>query len=183
MKSYRFLLITALNFPIIGLLGCIEDRATPPISSSSPSTNSSIAATAAPTPVANSSSAEIVQSSLSSVLSSGTFEDGEYSTSGSVQIVMKNNKRYVELGSSFETSTNGPDLVVILHRSDDVIGSTNPPAFPINEGDYVFLADLKSYSGSQSYEIPDSLNLDDFKSVAIWCRSFNATFGAATLKS
>jgi len=181
MKSYRFLLITALSFPLIGLLGCIEDQATPPLSSSSLSTPTSIAATSAP--VANASSAEVVQSSVSSVLSSGTFEDGEHPTSGSVQIVMKNNKRYVELGSSFETSSNGPDLVVILHRSDDVIGSTNPPAFPINEGDYVFLADLKSYSGAQSYEIPDSVNLDDFKSVAIWCRRFNATFGAATLKS
>ena len=29
---------------------------------------------------------------------------------------------------------------------------------------------------------PDDLNLADFKSAAIWCRQFNATFGAAALK-
>ena len=27
-----------------------------------------------------------------------------------------------------------------------------------------------------------TLNLADFKSAAIWCRQFNATFGAAALK-
>jgi hypothetical protein len=82
---------------------------------------------------------------------------------------------------AFKTSTSGPDLVVILHRSADVIGSTPPPAFPIKEGDYTLLAPLKSYTGAQSYPIPDDLNLADFKSAAIWCRRFNATFGAARL--
>ncbi len=168
MKSYRFLLVTVLNFSVIGLLGCIEDQAIPPISSSSVSTSSIV------TPVAN---------SPSSVLSSGTFVDGEHPTKGNVQIVMQNNDRYLELDQAFATSTAGPDLVVILHRSADVIGSTTPPAFPIQEGDYVFLAELTSYSGAQRYAIPDSVNLDDFQSVAIWCRRFNATFGAATLKT
>ncbi|MFZ4665311.1 MAG: DM13 domain-containing protein [Prochlorotrichaceae cyanobacterium] len=177
MKSYRFLLVTVLNFSVIGLLGCIEDQAIPPISSSSVSTSSIV------TPVANSPSPEVVNSLQSSVLSSGTFVDGEHPTKGNVQIVMQNNDRYLELDQAFATSTAGPDLVVILHRSADVIGSTTPPAFPIQEGDYVFLAELTSYSGAQRYAIPDSVNLDDFQSVAIWCRRFNATFGAATLKT
>ncbi|MBJ7899364.1 MAG: hypothetical protein GC158_05470 [Cyanobacteria bacterium RI_101] len=100
----------------------------------------------------------------------------------SVRIVTKGDQRFLELDQTFATSTSGPDLVVILHRLADVIGSTTPPAFPIKEGDYILLAPLKSDSGTQSYPIPASLNVDDFKSVAIWRRRFNATFGAATLK-
>jgi hypothetical protein len=76
----------------------------------------------------------------------------------------------------------GPDLVVILHRSEDVIGSTTPPAYPINEGDYVVLAPLQQFKGAQSYPIPDTINLADYRSVGIWCRKFNATFGAAALR-
>jgi hypothetical protein len=133
------------------------------------------------TPVANSPFPQTAQVDQLSVLRSGEFVDGEHPTQGTVRIVKQNNQRLLELDQTF-TSTSGPDLVVILHRLADVIGSTTPPAFPIKEGDYVLLAPLKSYSGTQSYLIPVSLNLDDFKSVAIWCRRFNATFGAAALK-
>jgi Electron transfer DM13 len=44
------------------------------------------------------------------------------------------------------------------------------------------LAPLTNFTGAQRYPIPDDLNLAEFKSAAIWCRQFNATFGAAALK-
>lgn len=124
--------------------------------------------------------AETAQSSNASV--SGTFKDGEHPTKGTVRIIEKNGKRILELDESFKTSSSGPDLVVILHRLPDVISSTTPPAYPIKEGDYVIIAPLKEYSGAQSYEIPDNIKLEDFPSAAIWCRKFNATFGAARLQ-
>jgi Electron transfer DM13 len=176
MKSRRFILVTGLSFTTASLLGCAKDAVTQqsvpsPVSESPKST----------APVANSPSPQTAQSSPASVLRSGKFVDGEHPTQGTVRIVRQNNQRLLELDQAFTTSTSGPDLVVILHRLADVLGSTKPPAFPIKEGDYVLLAPLKSYSGAQSYPIPTSLNLDDFKSAAIWCRKFNATFGAATL--
>lgn len=125
---------------------------------------------------------ETAQATKPTVLSSGSFVDGEHPTSGTVRIVNRDGKRFLELDRTFKTSTLGPDLVVILHRSGDVIGSTKPPAYPIKQGDYVILAPLQEFSGAQSYAIPDKINLDDFKSAAIWCRRFNATFGAAMLK-
>lgn len=118
----------------------------------------------------------------SSGVRSGTFVDGEHPTKGTVQILEKDGKQVLELDESFKTSSSGPDLVVILHRLPDVIGSTKPPAYPIKEGDYVIIAPLKEYSGAQSYEIPDNIKLEDFPSAAIWCRKFNATFGAARLQ-
>jgi Electron transfer DM13 len=176
MKSRRFVLVASLSFTV-SLLGCTRDTVTQQSGSNavseSPKFND---------PVANSPSPQTAQSSQLSVLRSGEFVDGEHPTQGTVRIVEQNNQRLLELDQTFTTSTSGPDLVVILHRLADVIGSTTPPAFPIKEGDYVLLAPLKSYSGAQSYLIPASLNLDEFKSAAIWCRRFNATFGAATLK-
>lgn len=176
MKSHRFILVASLSFTVI-LLGCTRGTATQQSGSNavseSPKSND---------PVVNSPSPQTAQSSQLSVLRSGTFVDGEHPTQGNVRIIKQNNQRLLELDKTFTTSTSGPDLVVILHRLADVIGSTTPPAYPIKEGDYVLLAPLKSYNGTQSYLIPASLNLDDFKSAAIWCRRFNATFGAATLK-
>lgn len=115
------------------------------------------------------------------VLRSGSFVDGEHPTKGTARIVQQGEQRMLELDQAFQTSTSGPDLVVILHRSPDVIGSTVPPAYPIKPEDYVLIAPLKSYSGAQSYLIPASIQSETFASVAIWCRQFNATFGAARL--
>jgi hypothetical protein len=176
MKSRRFILVAGLSF-IVSLLGCIRGTATQKSGSNAVSENPK-----SNDPVANSPSPQTAQSSQVSVLRSGKFVDGEHPTQGSVRIIKQNNQRLLELDQTFSTSTSGPDLVVILHRLADVIGTTIPPAYPIKEGDYVLLAPLKSYSGTQSYLIPANLNLDDFKSAAIWCRRFNATFGAATLK-
>ena len=113
----------------------------------------------------------------------GSFVSGEHATQGSVRLVSEKGQTFIKLDSNFKTSELGPDLVVILHRSPDVIGSTNPPAYPIKEGDYVVVAPLRQFRGTQRYLIPDSINLAEYKSVGIWCRKFNAIFGAAVLQS
>lgn len=135
-------------------------------------------------PVAESvsTSTESVAALKANVVKSGAFVSGEHPTSGTVRLITKNGKSSLELDQSFRTSNMGPDLVVILHRSNNVLASTKPPSYPIKQGDYVILASLKKFSGSQSYPIPNSVNLADYKSVGIWCRKFNATFGAATFK-
>lgn len=114
---------------------------------------------------------------------SGTFVPGEAPTEGMVQIVTENGERYLELDESFKTSDQGPDLFVILHRSDDVLATTEPPAYPLQEGDYVVLGALEEFTGAQRYPIPEEVNLDDYKSAAIWCRQFNATFGVAKFEA
>lgn len=70
---------------------------------------------------------------------SGTFVSGEKPTEGTARIVIENGKRFLELARNFKTSEEGPDLRVILHRLDDVIGSTEPPTYPIQEQDYVII--------------------------------------------
>ena len=80
----------------------------------------------------------------------------------------------------FSTS-DGPDLVVILHRSATILEDTTPPAYPLVEGDYVVLAPLAATNGAQEYVIPANVDPEDYQSVAVWCQAFNATFGAAVL--
>ena len=109
-------------------------------------------------------------------LKSGTFVAAEHPTKGTARIMMENGKKYIEFDESFK-SDEGPDLKVILHRSDSV------PVSGVKEQDYVLIAPLKQTSGAQRYEIPDNVNLSNYRSVAIWCQQFNATFGYAPLKS
>jgi hypothetical protein len=114
---------------------------------------------------------------------SGTFVSGEHTTQGTASIVNRNGKSFLELGSNFKTSNLGPDLVVILHQSNNVLSTTKPPAYPLKKGDYVILAPLQKFNGIQSYAIPSSVDLAKYNSAVIWCRKFNATFGTATLNS
>ena len=133
------------------------------------------------TPV-HSISYPLISQANSSTLKSGAFVSGEHETKGTVKIIQAQGKRYIELGQDFSTFDMGPDLVVILHRSNNVIGTTQPPAYPLIAKDYVVIAPLKSFKGLQRYEIGSNVNLAEYQSVGIWCRKFNATFGAATLK-
>lgn len=97
----------------------------------------------------------------------------EKQTTGQVKIVTANGKRYLELSSDF-TTAKGPDVQVILHRNSQI--GVNP-----KQNEYFNVAMLKSFQGGQRYLIPDYVNIDEFKSVGIWCREFNVTFAFATL--
>jgi Electron transfer DM13 len=119
--------------------------------------------------------------SAAAILKSGKFVRGEQSTRGGASIVNINDRAFLQLDSSFKTSSQGPDLVVVLHRSKNVLAATKPPAFPLKGSSYVVLAPLKKYSGAQRYAIPDNINLENYHSAVIWCRKFNATFGVARL--
>jgi hypothetical protein len=52
-----------------------------------------------------------------------------------------------------------------------------------DDGQYRSLGSLKGNHGNQNYPIPDTVDLDEFRSVAIWCDRFNVSSGAAELKS
>ena len=117
----------------------------------------------------------IARSSSKSLLASGSFvtTEQDHPTNGTAKIVEKNGKRYLEFSKGF-TTARGPKVRVVLHRKGTV---------PVNlkEENYVTLANLKRFDGAQRYEIPANFDLNDFKSVAIWCEEFNVTFGYARL--
>lgn len=177
MKLKPLFHLSRFSLACLLMMGCSPQSSVN--STTSPTESSMATSPAMATPMPASTGMEMAQSQQ--VLSAGNLVSGEHPTSGRVQIVQQGNDRILELGPDFKTSDMGPDLVVILHRSPNVIGSTVPPAYPIKKGDYVLLAPLKSFSGAQRYPIPSAINLADYASAAIWCRRFNATFGAAQL--
>ncbi|MBC1222216.1 DM13 domain-containing protein [Nostoc sp. UCD121] len=171
----RYLLILGLSSLV--MVGCVPEVSKNQANENPIAVNASVPVSSTQAkPLANSA-----QSPDSTAIKSGTFVSGEQKTQGKVSITTKDGKSFIELDESFKTSESGPDLVVILHRSDNVINSTKPPSYPLKNGDYFILAPLQKYSGAQTYAIPQNINLADYKSIAIWCRKFNATFGAASL--
>ena len=116
-----------------------------------------------------------VAAKTNSILASGSFVKQEKATTGQARIVNINGKRYLEFDRAFSTG-EGPDVKVILHRNSNV-------PLNIKEENYITLAPIKSFKGSQRYAIPENVNLANYKSVGIWCEEFNATFGYAPLQN
>lgn len=102
----------------------------------------------------------------------GSFVTVSSDTVGGVAIVEENGKRYLEFDETFSTE-DGPDLFVLLHKE------ATPQSYSSDQ--FVNLGDLQSITGSQRYEIPEDVSIDDFKSAVIWCRQFNVTFGVAEI--
>ena len=76
----------------------------------------------------------------------------------------------LRLESDFGTHS-GPDLDVILSNSERFTGSS------------INLGDLQQLSGQQAYTVPNSVSIDDFDYVLIYCVAFGANFGVAQLGS
>jgi hypothetical protein len=126
-------------------------------------------------PSSNRSEARVMQNQLVAMMS-GNFMAAEKPTTGTAKIVKEGGHYYLELDAAFSTSDQGPDLHVLLDTAK------TPPQTYKNLGSTVNLGKLKSFSGAQRYPIPDAINPSQFKSVVIWCRMANATFGYAPLK-
>jgi hypothetical protein len=106
---------------------------------------------------------------------SGKFMTGEKTTTGMAKIIKEGNHYYLELDNSFSTSDQGPDLHVLLDTN------AQPPKTYTNLYQTINLGKLQKFKGMQRYPIPDAINLSQIKSVVIWCRMANATFGYAPL--
>jgi hypothetical protein len=106
------------------------------------------------------------------VLLRGEFQDGDPGHDGSgIAEIQRLPDGTLNLFLSNFSVTNGPDLFVVLSR--DAGGS-------YTEGDLV-LEGLKANNGNQNYAIPADTDLSQFKTVIIWCRSFDVDFSFAIL--
>jgi len=112
-------------------------------------------------------------------LYTGRLEGKAHQTSGRATIYKSSDgKEYLRL-TDFTTS-NGPDVHVLLARGDDpglqqeiVKGSL----------DSVELGSLKGNQGDQNYDLPAGTDLAKYSAVVIYCERFHAIFGTAKLES
>ena len=101
---------------------------------------------------------------------SGAFEGlNGYSVSGTAVLEMGTTSARLVLNEDFRAQ-NGPGLYVYLSpEKGGVSGGVN-------------LGELTATSGAQTYDIPDTVNPDDFDFVIIHCQPFDIPFGAAELE-
>ncbi|NJK36343.1 MAG: DM13 domain-containing protein [Oscillatoriales cyanobacterium RM1_1_9] len=111
----------------------------------------------------------------SGAIAAGKFVAGEAPTTGTARIITEDGHRYLEFDTAFSTSDQGPDLHVLLDTA------AKPGQSYQNLGQVLNLGKLRNVKGAQRYPLPDFVNPSQFKSVVIWCRMANATFGYATL--
>ncbi len=108
------------------------------------------------------------------VLARGSWTSLEHTTTGTV--VLLRDGTDLQLALVDLDGSNGPDLRVILSPKKAIEGDW----FGYEDG-AVYLGALKGNKGTQTYDVPDDLDLDDIASVVIWCERFSVGFGAADL--
>jgi len=104
----------------------------------------------------------------------GDFVDRSHPTSGVAQVLNDGSAQRFLRFEPFATD-NGPDLNVYLSTAAP---GADASAFASN---FVDLGDLKGNIGSQNYEIPADVDLNEHSTVVIWCVRFGVVFGAAEL--
>ncbi|MEU4601723.1 DM13 domain-containing protein [Kribbella sp. NPDC023972] len=141
---------------------------TPPTVSAKPSAPAAPSTSAAPTPATR------------VVLLTGKLIAHEHDTAGTVAVLkLPDGSRILRLENL--ATSDGPDLKVWLSDAPTIPGRKGWHIF--DDGKYQNLGNLKGNHGNQNYAIPGTVQLDDFRSVTIWCDRFNVSFGAAELKS
>ena len=124
---------------------------------------------------------EAAPASLSSepeALYTGKLEGKAHPTSGRATIYKSpDGMQYLRL-TDFTTS-NGPDMHVVLVRADDMALEQE---IVKGELEHVELGTLKGNQGDQNYDLPAAADLNKYQAVAIYCERFHAIFGVARLE-
>jgi hypothetical protein len=84
-------------------------------------------------------------------------------------------KTVVRLEADFQAGP-GPNYWIYLNTAP--VG--DEAQFQADAG-RVRIAPLKSFTGSQNYELPEGIALRDFASLTIWCETFSAFIATANL--
>ena len=98
----------------------------------------------------------------------GVFEKIDYSVEGSFEIFEENNKNILYIKDL--DITNGPDLFLVL---------SNEKSSSIKDFEKIEKLDKK---GTFSVEIPDNLNVNEYKYLHIHCVNFAHTFAGGEIQ-
>lgn len=111
-------------------------------------------------------------------LYTGRLEGKAHQTSGRGTVYKTSDGRQYLRLTDFSTS-NGPDVHVILARSDD---ENLTQEIVKGQLDSVELGSLKGNQGDQNYDLPASVDLQKYNAAVIYCERFHAVFGVAKLE-
>lgn len=106
---------------------------------------------------------------------SGVWRKSQYASSGRWAIVERDGARFVTLSADFSTQ-KAPDLKIFLSpRPASELTSRN-----VTQG-ALFVSELSSNKGAQSYSLPADLDLAAYRSIAIHCERFSKLWSVADL--
>ena len=105
---------------------------------------------------------------------SGSFVAVAHKGSGTARLLPQGEMKYILRFEDLDVD-NGPDLRVLLSPNEDVRSSKDL-------GDYIELGKLKGNKGNQNYEVPDGVDVSQYKSAIIYCKPFKVVFNSANLK-
>ena len=111
-------------------------------------------------------------------LYTGRLEGKAHQTRGRGTVYKTSDGRQYLRLTDFSTS-NGPDVHVILARSDD---ENLTQEIVKGQLDSVELGFLKGNQGDQNYDLPASVDLHKYNAAVIYCERFHAVFGVARLE-
>ena len=115
-----------------------------------------------------------VGASVTRALAAGRFHSVAHETHGTATIQDIGGRRVLRL-TEFATS-NGPDVRVYLVAATDASDNDT-----VTKAGFVELGKLKGNQGDQNYDVPDDLDLSQYRAVTIWCRRFSVNFATAPL--
>src|SRR3954466_12061541 len=115
------------------------------------------------------------QSVPNRALVSGTFHSIAHETRGTATVLLLADGRRVLRLTEFATS-NGPDVRVYLVAATDASDNET-----VTKAGFVELGKLRGNQGDQNYDVPDDLDLSQYRAVTIWCRRFSVNFATAPL--
>ena len=102
-------------------------------------------------------------------LASGSFKGASgHRTSGSVTVVKTANGVKLVLGEDFKFD-GAPDAKVGFGKNGKYDGNSQLDA-------------LRANKGGQSYDVPASLNIDEYNEVYIWCKQYSVSLGVAKIR-
>jgi hypothetical protein len=108
-------------------------------------------------------------------LATGMFHSNAHATKGTATVLDVGGGRRILRLTDFATS-NGPDVRVYLVAAADVQDDAT-----VKTAGFVELGPMKGNIGDQNYEIPATVDADQYRTVTIWCKRFSVNFGSAPL--
>jgi Electron transfer DM13 len=118
----------------------------------------------------------IVEESTGTLERMGAFYHVVHTGSGTAKLLRQPNGTYTIRLENFVTE-NGPLLEVYLSSAVKPTSSTS-----VSSSSNINLGVLKSTNGSQNYAVPANVDVAQYKSVVIWCKTFSVNFISAALE-
>jgi Electron transfer DM13 len=95
---------------------------------------------------------------------------------GTGLILKSDAQTLIRLESEFDAAP-GPNYWIYLNKNTAI----NDAKDFLNDNQRIKIAKLRAFKGGQNYSLPAGLEINDFKSITIWCETFGAYISSADL--